>query len=325
MIQSDSPPREKTLIYAVIPAHNRKALTLSCLERLSKVDDSQFDLKIVVVDDGSTDGTDQAIKQAFPEVELLKGNGNLWWSGATNLGVMYGTERNADYVLTLNDDVDFSEGFIEHMLGTACTNPNTIVCALVCYETNREIVMSAGRWRSGRLRQNITLGHAGKTVSSIGAELMESELENGYTMLIPKAIFDTIGFFDDNRFPHHMGDMDFVLRARECGYRVLVNPHARVYVRPGHNYLYYLLVHGSTLSILRGFIDKKSSIFLRTRLFFIFRHSKSWLLALIATLYFFLKMIVLIIVKLLMPRRLLVTIGYKLYGKEIYQIDTRDA
>jgi GT2 family glycosyltransferase len=70
--------------WIVIPAHNRKPLTLACLESLARQTFSDF--AVAVVDDGSTDGTSEAIQEAFPQVHLILGSGDLWWTRATNLG-----------------------------------------------------------------------------------------------------------------------------------------------------------------------------------------------------------------------------------------------
>jgi hypothetical protein len=116
-----------------------------------------------------------------------------------------------------------------------------------------------------------------------------------------------------------MGDMDFVLRARDYGCRVMINIHARIYGLPGKNYLFYQLVHGSTTSILRSFLDLKSSIYWRTRFFFILRHTKPQILAPIAALYFIIRMMALVIVKLITPKPLIISLAHRLYGNEIYE------
>jgi GT2 family glycosyltransferase len=70
-------------IYIIIPVHNRKALTLACLENLRTNGDLQK-YQVIVVDDGSSDRTAEEVAENYPEVNILKGNGNLWWTGAIN-------------------------------------------------------------------------------------------------------------------------------------------------------------------------------------------------------------------------------------------------
>ena len=75
------------MIYIVIPVYNRKEFTHQCLLSIIKQTNKNF--KIIIVDDRSTDGTREMINSEFPEIILLKGDGNLWWTRAINLGVKY--------------------------------------------------------------------------------------------------------------------------------------------------------------------------------------------------------------------------------------------
>ena len=76
---------ESAMIYIVIPVFNRREETLRCLDSL--VTQTYTNFIVIVVDDGSTDGVGDAVQAGYPDTIVLKGDGNLWWAGATNLGV----------------------------------------------------------------------------------------------------------------------------------------------------------------------------------------------------------------------------------------------
>ena len=107
---------ESNFIYIIIPVHNRIHFTRSCLISLRSQTNKKF--ITIVVDDGSSDGTCEMIQKEFPEVIVLHGNGNLWWTGAINHGVKYAVENAMmdNYILTMNDDIVFGPNYLETLI-----------------------------------------------------------------------------------------------------------------------------------------------------------------------------------------------------------------
>src|SRR5687768_11882173 len=101
------------MIFVVIPVFNRKHFTRECLSALEN--QTYKDYTIVVVDDGSTDGTSEMIHDEFPEVTVLKGTGNLFWTASVNMGIRHALQNGADYVLTLNNDGFPHQTFLQSM------------------------------------------------------------------------------------------------------------------------------------------------------------------------------------------------------------------
>ena len=107
----------KNHIHIVLPVHNRKRVTLACLRQLTEANDGTW--KIVVVDDGSTDGTHEAIKAAHTEVTILHGDGSLFWTGAMEVGMRHAVATGASCCVWLNDDLRLEEGALKHVIDLA--------------------------------------------------------------------------------------------------------------------------------------------------------------------------------------------------------------
>ena len=79
----------------VTPVHNRKELTLLCLKSLSRINSKGLEVRTYIVDDGSTDGTADAIREEYPDVDVVPGNGDLWFTEGTNVGCKGGPEMES--------------------------------------------------------------------------------------------------------------------------------------------------------------------------------------------------------------------------------------
>ncbi|MBZ5577651.1 MAG: glycosyltransferase family 2 protein [Acidobacteriia bacterium] len=210
----------------VIPVHNRLGFTRSCLEHLRRQTVSGF--QIIVVDDGSSDGTSEMIRDEFPDVTLLHGDGNLWWTGATNLGVKVAVEQGASHVMTLNDDTVPEPAFVENMWMGALEKPEALVGAY-------SVEVGSGRPVFGGERIHWTTGFIESLLQDPANSregLVEVTHYAGRGLLIPKAVFQRIGLFDAVHFPHYAADYDFTYRAGRYGYPVFCNYQARLGIYP---------------------------------------------------------------------------------------------
>jgi glycosyltransferase involved in cell wall biosynthesis/GT2 family glycosyltransferase len=199
-------------LFVVIPVHNRIAFTRACLRALALQTAAGFET--IVIDDGSTDGTAPMIRAEFPAVELLSGDGTLWWSGATNLGITRSLDRGATHILTLNDDTKPPPGFMERLLDSAALLPHALLGAYATDALTGHPVYGGEKilWATASFR--------GLLPRETGGQRIETTHAPGRGLVIPAAVIRRIGLFDAAHFPQLAADYDFTHRARRAGFRI---------------------------------------------------------------------------------------------------------
>lgn len=215
------------MICIVIPVHNRMKFTRDCL--LSLRNQTHPADYIIVVDDGSSDGTKDMLTEEFPEVIVLPGDGNLFWTAAINSGIKYALSLNTDYVLTLNNDTVASVDFVEKMLLSAEEKPQALLGALDIDMVTKRPYYGGEifNWRSGTSKFLLNVLRKDEQRG-----LHEVSLFPGRGLLIPRLVFDTIGLFEEKQLPHYLADYDFTQQARKHGTRVYCNYEAKLYTYP---------------------------------------------------------------------------------------------
>jgi GT2 family glycosyltransferase len=209
-------------IYAVVPVHNRKALIerfLACMRR-----QTFRNFTVIVVDDGSSDGTSALIREKFPEVHLLGGDGNLWWTGATNLGIRHALTQAGedDAILIINDDIEVDPSYLQALCHVWQETPNALVGSVVVDIKSPEVIYNGGHtvnWWTAKMR---TL-NVNKLLADFDKDhCVEVSYLTGWGTLIPVRVFRDIGLFDERHF-QQCGDSELPVRAKNRGYRLFVS------------------------------------------------------------------------------------------------------
>ncbi len=222
--------RDLKKIALVIPVYNRRETTLQGLRSLSRIDTTGLSVRIFVVDDGSTDGTADAVRRDFPEVTLIHGGGNLHYAGGTNRGVETAMEWDPDFVVMMNDDSVFHEQFLQRLVRTATENPRSIVGALLLLWDRPHKVFQVGQvwktWEGGWIIPDDL------TAFNVPQEPFRVECIVGNCVIVPADAIRQCGLMDEKRFPHGWGDAQYFMRLRKAGWNLFVDPKAFVWCEP---------------------------------------------------------------------------------------------
>lgn len=223
--------RKKVILVA--PVYNRCKTTLQALKSLEKIDTKGLDVQIIIVDDGSTDGTGEAIKKNHPEVQVLNGDGTLHYAAGTNRGIMAALVNDPDFILTMNDDAIYHDQFLQRLVKTAEENPKSVVGSLLLLWNEPQKVFQVDfKWRtfSGGWKQPHNL-----TAFDFPKKAFEVEGLAGNCVLFPVVAIRECGLMDEEKFPHGWGDIQYVTRMKRMGYKLLVEPKSYVWCEPNTN------------------------------------------------------------------------------------------
>lgn len=255
------------MIRVVIPVHNRLALTRACLASLRE--QTFRDFVVYVVDDGSTDGTFEALRADHPEVIVLRGNGHLWWAGATNRGVGRALQEAgpSDYVLTLNNDAVAPADYLEKMVRAAAASAAAALGSVLVKASDESSVVDAGvliDWTTAKytfLGPGCTIGQL--TEQRTGPYTVD--LLCGCGTLFPVRVFRQLGLYAADKLPHYAADYEFANRVRRSGEQVLVNPEGILLVEDKETGLHGDMSRLGVAGFVRTFLSIKSAHALRYR------------------------------------------------------------
>ena len=209
-------------IAALLTCHNRREKTLGCLEALyANVLPEEVTLHVILVDDGSTDGTETAVRERFSDVYLIKGDGNLYWNGGMRLAFESAIHQGFDYYLWLNDDTVLYKNTLGTLLETAMTVMSQKERAAIIVGTT-QAHQTGGATYGGLTRTSRWHPFKYHLVSVTNAPV-PCDTMNGNCVLIPDEIVKKIGNLDA-AFIHTIGDIDYGLRARKAGFRIFIMP-----------------------------------------------------------------------------------------------------
>lgn len=217
----------------VIVNWNGKKDTLECLGSLKNV-------SIIVVDNASFDGSVEAIRKQFPKVEIIQNSENLGFTGGNNVGIKNALNDGADFVWLLNNDTTVDKNALMSLINVFDDASVGVAGSKIYFSADREFHKDRYKkselgnvlWYAGGLIdwQNMYASHRGVDEVDHGQydQLEETPFITGCSMMVKKEVFEKIGFLDEKFFAY-LEDLDFCLRAKSAGYKLLYVPRSIVW------------------------------------------------------------------------------------------------
>lgn len=207
-------------VTAVLTSFNRRDKTLACLRALANSALSAgVNLRAILVDDASTDGTAITVREEFPWAEVIDGDGSLYWNRGMYVAYGLALEHQADYFIWINDDTELFTVAIERMieqsrqLEVVLRRPVIVVGSTADIQSGQ--LTYGGAVAQSRLRR-FTYHRVWNELTPVACDTM-----NGNCVLIPRSIALRVGNLDP-AYEHAMGDTDYALRARHAGFEIFV-------------------------------------------------------------------------------------------------------
>jgi len=195
-------------IAVLMTCHNRRALTLECLDsvaRCAQHASACANVNIFLVDDASSDGTGEAVRERFPQVHVIQGTGSLYWCGGMRAAWREAAIRDYDAYLWLNDDVVLDMDAISRLMA-------------VMTERKRSdgAVIAVGATRDGQGSDTSYGALDANGVIAPSDVVRRIDLFNGNVVLVSRRAYQVLGGLS-GVYTHGLGDIDYGIRARKAG------------------------------------------------------------------------------------------------------------
>lgn len=209
-----------TKVSIIVLNWNNYEDTKECLESLKEITYSNYE--IIIVDNGSKDGSTQRLQKEFPEHTYIYNKQNLGFAGGNNVGIKYAVKKNADHILILNNDVIVERSFLEPLVEDIKSEEVGIVGPAIYFYNKPEKLYSAGR------KINYWKGTTAELIPFW--KVREVDSIAGCCTLIKKGVIKKIGYFYEPYFLN-LEETEYCLRAKKAGLQVLCEPRSKIWHR----------------------------------------------------------------------------------------------
>ena len=215
-----APSSTRTTLVGLVSAFNRCETTLRAMKSFeAQVVDDDVLAAMVLMDDGSTDGTAEAVAAAFPTISILRGDGGAFWSrGMAEAQAFALSAARPDYLLWLNDDVVLAPDAIGLLLSTARLSHDEAVVVGALRDPASDSLAYSGYLRVGPRPRQLKLAEPNGRPQPV-------DTFNGNVVLVPRVVYLAVGAIDGS-YAHAYGDVDYGYRVASAGFGSILSPQA---------------------------------------------------------------------------------------------------
>ena len=238
-------------LVAVVLNWNGGEDTLAALQSLDAI-------PTICVDNGSTDGSDRAVAERFPDVELLRTGANLGFAGGNNAGLKHALAAGPDWVLLLNNDAIAEPGLAAALVRAAQARPDAGMLACKILQLDGTVQYAGASF-------NARLGYSGRVSTTGPSGVRDVGRADGAALAVTRAAAERAGLLDESLFMY-VEDVEWSLRIRKAGFAVVLVPDALVRHKgsaasggtASTTNLYYDTRRGAIRAVLAGWSDARA-------------------------------------------------------------------
>ena len=213
-------------VFIIVLNWNGNQDTIECIHSLRKISYPRYE--IVIVDNGSTDGSEEILRNSFPDIKLIQTGENLGFAEGNNVGIRYALDNEADYALILNNDTTVDEAFVTELVNTAESDRSIgIVSSKIYFYDRPDVLWYAGAVLDLKTGKSKHIGYNKKDVGQYDT-MRETDRACGCSMMISRRACEAAGLMDAAYFCYGE-EADWSLRVREAGYKVVFVPASKVW------------------------------------------------------------------------------------------------
>jgi len=218
---------EAPLVYCLVLNLNRRELLRETLDSVQRMTYPNF--RLVVIDNGSNDGSQEMVRSGYPSAALIENGTNLGFGEGNNVGMRYTMKQGSQWIFLLNNDIVVDPNLLTELMNAAMAEPDVgILGPKIYYHAEANTLWYAG----GRINYFTgVISHRGVRQEDRGQydAAGDTEYVTGCAFLVRREVLETVGLFDAVYCPAYSEDADLCVRAQRAGYRLRYVPQAKLW------------------------------------------------------------------------------------------------